>query len=61
MILGGVGLGVCSACRAPGAFYYQPEAFAGHWPGVWMCDSCCLPETARYRIQRDLARVRSTT
>ena len=61
MILGGVGLGICSACRAPGAFYYQPTIPG--WPGVWMCDSCQLPIVAHLRIRADITaqRARITT
>lgn len=58
MILGGVGLGRCSACCAPGAFWY-PAVVPGLL-GVWMCDSCQLPETVATRIRADLTRIRTT-
>lgn len=57
MILGGVGLGICSACRVPGAFWY-PSAICG-LPGVWMCDSCQCPETVTVRVRAHLDRVRT--
>ncbi len=57
LIFGGVGLGVCSACRAPGAFWYPP-ALPG-WFGVWICDSCQSPETVHARISADRDRARA--
>ncbi|OCB44732.1 hypothetical protein A5721_18860 [Mycobacterium vulneris] len=54
MIPGGVGLGICSACNAPGAFYYQPTIPG--WPGVWICDSCQWPGAVHRRIVADIAR-----
>lgn len=61
MILGGVGLGICTMCRAPGAFYYQPTIPG--WPGLWVCDSCQLPIVAALRIRADIIaqRARITT
>jgi len=35
-----VGLGICSLCRAPGAYYR----------GVWVCDSCSDPAIVHARI-----------
>lgn len=60
LILGGVGLGVCSACRAPGAFFYTDRELHQYRcaPGVWMCDSCVNPEIPRARIGQDLIRAR---
>lgn len=49
-LYGPVGLGVCSACSAPGAFWYPPlEVFL---PGVWMCDSCVHPALVWERLDR---------
>lgn len=56
LIFGGVGLGICSACRAPGGFWYQPTIPG--WTGVWMCDSCQWPSVAHARIADDIARIR---
>lgn len=57
MIFGGVGLGICSACGAPGAFYYQPVMQG--WSGVWMCDSCQWPLTVGLRVRKHVEMLRS--
>jgi hypothetical protein len=59
MILGGVGLGICSACRAPGAFWYRPVYLP--WVGAWMCDSCADPHWSQLRIIKHLNRIRGGT
>lgn len=56
MIIGGVGLGICSSCNSPGAFWYPTPGFP--WPGVWICDSCQHPEAAQIRIPADIKRIR---
>jgi hypothetical protein len=59
---GGVGLGHCSACRAPGAFWYPyaPELRGWGNGGVWMCDSCVHPNIVWSRIDADIQRIRRT-
>lgn len=52
-ILGGVGLGICSACNAPGAFWYPFEP-PSPFDGVWICDSCVHPELVGARISRSI-------
>lgn len=54
MILGGVGLGICSACNAPGAFWYPIDVPELPWRGVWLCDSCQHPDAAARRVQADV-------
>lgn len=58
MIIGGVGLGVCEPCRAPGAFWYLPVVEGLR--GIWMCDSCVHWDIPRERITADFERVRAS-
>lgn len=45
-----VGLGICSLCRAPGAYYR----------GVWVCDSCSDPSTVHARMTAERVAYRTT-
>ncbi len=59
LIVGGVGLGRCEPCRAPGAFWYPDVVPVGRYGGIWMCDSCVHPDIPRGRIGAHLELIRA--